>query len=319
MPKISVIIPLYNKAAYIKRAVDSVLSQSEQDFEIVVVDDGSTDSGAAIVKSFRDPRVKYYFQNNSGVSVARNTGAEKSESDLLAFLDADDAWESDFISVILKLKQKYPLAGLYCSAYKVHDSPSSLIYPKLLGIPGGAWEGIIPNYLYSATGPSPASASSCAAKREVLSAVGGFPSGIGAGEDLATWLAIALRYPVAFSTYVGATYYRDAQNRVCEKRLVSEGYLNILRKNLSSLHLSEENRASLKIILEKELISLSSSCILTGDTASARKYLVEVTGNTFWRTKLYWYFLSCLPKKIRFILLKVKLGILNPIVSKVVS
>jgi len=86
----SVVIPLYNKGSLIKRSIDSVLSQTFQEFEIVVVDDGSKDDSSEYVKEYRDSRVKYYYKHNGGVSSARNYGIEIAEYDWILFLDADD-------------------------------------------------------------------------------------------------------------------------------------------------------------------------------------------------------------------------------------
>lgn len=314
----TVVIPLYNKEAHIARAIDSVLSQTVDKFELVVIDDGSTDAGPGIVKRNKDRRLRYVRQENLGESAARNAGIDVASGELIAFLDADDAWAPDFLATILRLVGEYPFAGLYCTAYKVQDAPDVITYPEYLGIPPAPWEGIVPNYLYSATGPSPACSSACAVWKKVLLEVNGFPSGVKSGADLATWLAIAMRYPVAFSGYVGATYYRDAQNRVCAKRLVSDGYLDILRRNLSDSCLAKENSYYLRIMLEKELISLSSSCVLNGDSLSARRYLAEITGSAFRRVKLYWFLLSFLPKNLLTNLLKFKLKMLNPLVSRLI-
>ena len=106
IPQVSVVIPLYNKAPYIDRALRSVLAQTFQDFEVIIVDDGSTDGGAKIVKSTTDKRIKLIQQKNSGVSAARNRGIQESKSKLIAFLDADDEWKSRFLEVILRLRKK---------------------------------------------------------------------------------------------------------------------------------------------------------------------------------------------------------------------
>jgi len=92
--QISVILPVYNGATFIYQAIDSILAQSIQPMEIIVIDDGSTDDTASVVKRFGD-QVHYYYQNNSGTSVSRNRGVQLARGDLLAFLDADDLWPSD--------------------------------------------------------------------------------------------------------------------------------------------------------------------------------------------------------------------------------
>ncbi|MDP6713514.1 MAG: glycosyltransferase family A protein, partial [SAR202 cluster bacterium] len=93
MPTVCVVIPAYNVGSIIPRAIESVLGQTFSDFEIVVVDDGSSDETASVVKQYRgDPRVQYVYQTNKGLPGARNTGIRHAESGLVAFLDADDWW-----------------------------------------------------------------------------------------------------------------------------------------------------------------------------------------------------------------------------------
>jgi glycosyltransferase involved in cell wall biosynthesis len=91
--KVSVIIPAFNAAAYIRKSVESVLAQTYQNFEVIVIDDGSTDGTAEIVKSFVDKRIKYFYQENKGLSGARNAGFGLSSGEYLIFLDSDDLLE----------------------------------------------------------------------------------------------------------------------------------------------------------------------------------------------------------------------------------
>ena len=102
MADISVIIPLFNKAQYVTRAIDSVFAQTYQDFEIVVVDDGSTDGGPELVQKYRDPRLRLVRQPNQGPGAARNCGIQETTAPYLAFLDADDEWLPDFLSRYLE-------------------------------------------------------------------------------------------------------------------------------------------------------------------------------------------------------------------------
>lgn len=96
-PKISVVVPLYNKAPYVERTLHSITSQSFGDFEVIVVDDGSTDGGPDIVRALADPRVRLVTQPNMGPGAARNRGISEAQGELLAFLDADDEWLPQFL------------------------------------------------------------------------------------------------------------------------------------------------------------------------------------------------------------------------------
>lgn len=216
MPSVSVVIPLYNKAPYIARAIDSVLAQTVQDFEIVVVDDGSTDNGGEIVASYKDPRIRLIRQENKGVSAARNRGIEEAQTDFLAFLDADDEWGSDHLEVLLRLRRNFPEAGAYATAY-VHVHPNGKIIPaKIERIPPSPWEGLFPDYFLSASfGEPPVCSSTVAIPRAVLHKVGFFKVGEKMGEDLDMWGRIGLCYPIAFSWQGVALYCKDSTKRAC--------------------------------------------------------------------------------------------------------
>ena len=100
----SVIIPLYNKSHTIERALKSVLNQTYKNFEAIIVDDGSTDNGIEIVNKYTsDARIKILKQKNQGVSIARNEGVKNSLYQYIAFLDADDEWEKDYLETVLKI------------------------------------------------------------------------------------------------------------------------------------------------------------------------------------------------------------------------
>lgn len=124
MISVSIVIPLYNKGPHISRTIQSVLNQTEQNFEIIVVDGQSTDEGPKIVKSFEDPRIFFFEQVGSGVSSARNEGISHSRSDFVAFLDADDEWMPDHLETLLRLREAYPEAGAYTTAYLVKCVPT---------------------------------------------------------------------------------------------------------------------------------------------------------------------------------------------------
>lgn len=114
---ISIVIPLYNKEKQIAHTLQSVFAQTFQDFEIVIVDDGSTDNSVMEVKKFDDPRVLLIQQSNAGVSAARNRGIEEANGELIAFLDADDEWMPEFLQTILQLKKIYFNCKVWATSY----------------------------------------------------------------------------------------------------------------------------------------------------------------------------------------------------------
>jgi glycosyltransferase involved in cell wall biosynthesis len=107
MPKVSVIIPTYNREKYVVKAIDSVLSQRFEDYEIIVVDDGSTDNTKEIANKYKN-RIKYIYQDNSGVSAARNTGIKLAKGEWLAFLDSDDEWMPDYLLTQIETTDQNP-------------------------------------------------------------------------------------------------------------------------------------------------------------------------------------------------------------------
>ena len=208
--KFSVIIPLYNKAPYVKKALESVFAQTYTDFELIVVDDGSTDGSAAIAEeclcaSRLSPLAcRLIVQANGGVSAARNNGVAASKGEYVAFLDADDWWEPTFLEKMAELIAKFPEAGLYASNY-IYYKPGKT-HVAINNIPTGYF-----NYpkAYYEGGAMPITSISVAIQRKIFDAAGGFPLGIKLGEDFLLWSKIAMQYPVAFLNEPLAWYNND--------------------------------------------------------------------------------------------------------------
>jgi len=196
------------------------MDQTVQNFEIIVVDGGSTDNGPDVVKEFDDPRIKFVQQKGIGVSGARNQGVSISKSDFIAFLDADDEWMPHHLETIQKLRKKFPQAGAYTTAYKIQEAGGKLRWAKYKVIPPAPWEGLIPNYFKSGTlGGYPVWTSAVCIPKRIFLEVGGFPEDSWYGEDADLFGRIALKYPIAFSWYMGAIYHWEAINRACERQL----------------------------------------------------------------------------------------------------
>ena len=126
---ITVVIPLYNKAHTIKNTLNTVLNQTFSEYEIIIVNDGSTDDGVKIIKdNFNDQRIRIINQNNYGVSVARDRGIKEAKYNYIALLDADDNWHPDYLSIMQEAINKYPNASLYASGGLIQNANGSIVY-----------------------------------------------------------------------------------------------------------------------------------------------------------------------------------------------
>jgi hypothetical protein len=198
--KISVIIPLYNKAATIDRALASVLEQSHAANEIVVVDDGSHDEGIERISKFNDPRIRLIQQPNSGVSAARNRGIDAATGDVLAFLDADDHWLPGHLRAIAALADSHPHCDVFGTSYLIRTGHGADRHPLIRACHFASGIGAaMPNYFAIASRSDPPfCSSSVAVTKRAMQSVGGFPLGIPQGEDLLTWARLAARFQIAY-------------------------------------------------------------------------------------------------------------------------
>lgn len=218
----SIVIPLYNKEAFIQRALDSISLQTVTDYEVIVIDDGSSDGSLDIVNRYDDDRIHVFQQENLGASAARNTGIFLAKRDWVAFLDADDVWMPDHLEELQSLIHEFPSAVSAGTAYNkvdVNGSVQSLRYPQTSS---GAVRTLVDDYFaVSIAYDHVLHSSSAAARRETLLKIGGFPVGIKSGEDLITWAKLALVGDMAFSSKVSAIFHTPDQqtsNRIANIR-----------------------------------------------------------------------------------------------------
>ena len=205
--KFSVIIPLYNKAPYVHKALETICAQTYRDYEIIVINDGSTDNSAIIAEEYLNGvegiSYKILSQQNAGVSAARNNGVAQASGSYIAFLDADDWWEPNYLERMAQLIEDYPEAGLYACNYVYYKPGKTHV---VLNIPTGYI-----NYpkAYYESGTMPVWTGATMMPREVFEEMGGFPVGIKLGEDFLLWAKTAMHYPVAFCEEPLAYYNND--------------------------------------------------------------------------------------------------------------
>ncbi|MFN3802199.1 glycosyltransferase family 2 protein [Belliella pelovolcani] len=232
----SIIIPLFNKAPYIQRAIDSVLNQSFLEYEIIVVNDGSTDGGNELVKNIYGDKVTLINQKNLGVSVARNNGIAKAQYPWIAFLDADDYWHQDylfFVSTVIKENKEIGIIGCHYDPQHLSSNPI-LKYIKL----DNYFKRAVKNVLFFT--------SATVLKKDFFDQNAGFDPQLKLGEDIDVWLRASLFFGDGIyiqNTLVG--YGQDDQHRATQKsyfldqtlisKLIQKNYYNnsILNSNCS--------------------------------------------------------------------------------------
>lgn len=219
-PTTSVVIPLFNKATYIVAAVQSVLAQRRPALEVIVVDDGSTDDGAARVRALGNPLVRLVSQPNGGVSSARNHGIALATGDLLAFLDADDLHHPDYLETVVSLSTRFPAAGMLCTGYSRVDAAghrTDVGHPRMK--PGAA--GLVADFYGDWSRTTFTSTISITVRRRVLLAMPQlFPLGERLGEDQDLWFRLAERTPVAYSNRPLADYRVDVAHSATQGQAV---------------------------------------------------------------------------------------------------
>ena len=259
----SVIIPLYNKAPYVEKTIRSVAAQTCQEFELIVIDDGSTDIAApqppkgGVIISYSDIEAligeKGFLlkQSNSGVSNTRNIGVKLAKYDHIAFLDADDWWAPTYLEEMKALITQYPEAGIYGSSYfKVKNGK---YIPANIGVEAGFQNGLI-NYfqVYAKTLWMPLTSISVVIKKNVFVENNGFKPSLKLGEDFDLWARVAIKYPVAFLNKPLAYYNQDVDQS--SRGVVDEKIYNpseFITFNLDFLAEEERIDSNVKSLLDR--------------------------------------------------------------------
>ena len=293
----TVIIPLYNKAEYIERALKSVLNQTYENFEIIVVNDGSTDEGAAVVKAIGNPKITLIHQKNSGVSAARNKGAENAKYDYLAFLDGDDTWDVNFLEEVKNLISEFPVAGIYGTSNKFVYPNGHEFYEKFDTLFSGKNSGILEDYfgLFADIHKSPFSNSNLCIPKKTYEEFGGYKLGVKLTEDSDLWCRIAFKHKIAFTKLPLATYFLALDGSTHSQFENKEFEVTFtLQKALEEGIVKPELIPSVKKLIVFQKLGLIKRGILTGNKK-------QITSKIFNFDILRYYpkdFLMCLTSLI---------------------
>ena len=291
-PKVSIIIPTYNRANLLSRAIKSVLNQTFKDFELIIVDDGSTDNTKQVVEKFQkeDSRIKYIWQENSGAPARpKNTGIKNAKGNYIAFLDDDDEWLPEKLEKQLKLFESSSNLGFVgCNilvtnnknkksskVYKMPTYSESIFFEKL-------FEG---NFILT---------SSCVViKREVLNKIGLFDENLKFGDDWDLWLRIAKKYKFDFAPEFLIKYYIHGGNIIPNLPPMKEAreFEYIFTKY-------QREYEKYPHIYSIHLRQLASRYCASGQMSKGRKYYIQSIKFNSFNLKSYFYLaLSFLGKR----------------------
>lgn len=277
----SIIIPLYNKENEIEKTLQSVFNQIFTDYEVIVINDGSTDKSEQKVNLFSDERLRLITTKNQGVAHARNLGISEAKGQLIAFLDADDYWFPMHLESLYQLNQNFPEAGLLATNYQFYYSDKKRITPIFEGIPTEKWSGIVPDFFKSSMKYRLVCSSTVAIKRVVFDEIGNFKN-YNAGEDNEMWLRIAIHYPVAFNNQVGVYYCMNTANKISELD-TKKKHFPLLNEFLDL----EKKSTTLKKYLDLLRSEFALKKKLSGETELYHFYYNQLNPkNLHWKTRV---------------------------------
>ena len=214
---ISIIVPLYNKERYINRCVDSVFNQSYANFELLIINDASTDNSLQKVKEIKDERVKIINRKERGHGgyAARNMGIKKAKYDYIAFLDADDEWMPEHLFEISKLIKQYPKINIFSSGWHLKSGNILKFDSYTLRLSHGSAHKVNCFYDEVVKGNTPLYTSVAVIHKKLFNLAGNFPEGkCKKGGDVEFWMRCMLHSEIAHSGKVTAIYYKDISDAV---------------------------------------------------------------------------------------------------------
>jgi glycosyltransferase involved in cell wall biosynthesis len=281
MPFFTVVLPLYNKKPHVARAVASVLAQEFTDFELIIVDDASTDGSLDELALFDDARMVVLKRSEPGPGgyAARNLAISQAKGKYIAFLDADDEWAPEHLVEMHRLASSKPDAIFLASAYRTCSDRGSALncYARTFkerGVHTLRFSDFLEAFLkYDRVSHT----SVTVVVKAVIEDMGGFPAGeTRKGGDLYTWLNVVKEGQVAWSPHVGATVYHNAVNQVTRHESFSPEFLCSIYERLSP-RLSQQDRSNLKayvdLLLTRDYIRTAISG--RGRAYDVRKYILQ--------------------------------------------
>jgi glycosyltransferase involved in cell wall biosynthesis len=275
----SIIIPLYNKADFIAEAIQSVLDQSHQNFEVIVVDDGSIDDSAKRVRAIPDQRVKLIQQTNSGVSCARNAGIEQANGDLVFFLDADDWYLPTYLETIVSMALQYPEIAFFATNFK-NVSDNNLDQTSMFWDPGDTSCVEFIDDLFQRWRIDPIFVTNSVAIRRtaLINFKPCFPPGEQWGEDQDLWFRLAEKFRLAYCPAPLVGYRKAVDGSLCaihEPRTLKPAYFR-LEQRAFNRQMSDSLRSSAIKLVTEAKITVARNLMADGRRFDAFMLLLKI-------------------------------------------
>ena len=267
VPFFSVIITVYNKAHFIKNTLDSVLNQTFKDFEVIIINDGSTDTSAKIINTFKDQRLKLISTPNQGASVARNTGINEAKYNYIALLDGDDTWDLTYLEHIRNVIGKFPDYKIFTTA--VSEKYEHKTIPVVYNFEQKELYGVH-NYFDASKKYSLLTSSSVVFHKSILEKTGLFDSSIISGQDTDMWIRFGMYYDIVFINKQLATYTYNATS-------LSNTTFGLDKKpKYDKYYQDEKKNKPLKAFLDRNRYSMAILSKLQDDKKSFNYYLSHI-------------------------------------------
>lgn len=281
MPYFSIVIPLYNKENYIAATLHSVLSQTFTDFEVLVINDVSTDNSVNIAQTFSNKRVKIINHSvNKGLSASRNTGIKNAKANYIALIDADDVWKPNFLEKIHEMTLNLPDAGLYATNYEEVYSGNTVIQS-----PQKLESGIITYFFHHELSKHIYCYSSVCIKREVFNEIGYFDESITMGEDVDFNVRANLKFKVAYYNKPLARITMFSENQITHSSLRNKVIIDH-----DKFEKENPQRADLKKYLDFHRYTMAKRYKLSGDFKNYAKMAKGISPHSLnYKQKLLLY------------------------------
>lgn len=268
MPEVSVIIPTYNRASFLKEAIESVLNQEYSDFELIIIDDGSTDSTRKIIEQY-EGKLRYYYQPHKGVSPARNAGLRLARGNFIAFLDSDDLWKKEKLKIQIEFMKNHSEA-MVCYTEEIWIRKGVRVNPKKKHKKHSGWifDKVVPICLLSL--------SSALFRKKLFEKIGVFDENLPTCEDYDLGLRIACKYPIHLIEEPLIIKRGGHPDQLTKKFWGMDRFRIIALEKILKENLRKEWRQLVIKEIIKKCTILANGCLKRNKKEEAEKYLKKI-------------------------------------------